>query len=392
MPTCKRCLLNDLSPNVRFDAEGVCNHCTTYDQLGHGLRDFDRLRPLMLERFERVRGRFPYDALVGLSGGKDSSYVAYKLVREHGLKVLLMTYDNGFLTEYAKKNIRHIVRELGQDHVMCSPSRRVHRAIYRSSLRLTGVPCVGCTLPGFLHAFALAADRNIPLLVHGRTRAQMLKGLAPGATDPFLPMLEGGFEPYDPDRARLRLLQMAKRLIRTLRVFVPQPWLQAEVRRLFVPDIAKLRAMSNPPELVGYFLYEPYDEAAIKRILEAAIAWKRSESDNLMGHDDCQVHAAAAYLHQIDYGYPILRPELSTMIREGDISRQAAARRLAQETCAQHLDEVSMQALCEMTGFERERVLAYAKRVRLSLRALRVYVNVRSRVAPRAPLPLRGIS
>ncbi|MFW5739759.1 MAG: hypothetical protein ACOC1F_05275 [Myxococcota bacterium] len=388
MTTCTRCLLTHQSPNVRFDDDGVCNHCATYEAHAHKLRDFDALRPLLHQRFDRVRGKQRYDALVGLSGGKDSSYVAYKLVREHGLTVLLMTYDNGFLTDYAKKNIAHIVEQLGQDHVFCSPSRPVHRAIYRSSLRLSGVPCVGCTLPGFLHAFKLAVDKDIPLLVHGRTRAQMFKGLAPGSTDPFLPMLSGGFRPYDPETARAQMLRMARKLGRTLRLFAPQPALRAELNRLFSPDLDKLQRMTEPPELIGYFLYEPYDEEGIKATLEQAIAWKRSDDDHLMGHDDCSVHAVAAYLHNVDYGYPILRPELSTMIREGDITRDAAQARLEREHCAVKLNEASLDALCEMTWFTPGRVLSHAHRISKAMVGLRAWLGVRNRFFPPGDLEL----
>lgn len=216
----------------------------------------------------------------------------------------------------------------------------------------------------------------------------MLKGLSPGSTDPFLPLLAGGFEPYDPASTRVRLLKIARKLVRTLRVFVPQPSLRTQVRELFLPDLKRLRAMPEPAELLGYFLYEPYDEERIKATLEEAIDWKRSEDDNLMGHDDCTVHPAAAYLHNIDYGFPIIRPELSTMIREGDITREAALLRLEAENCAVELDETSLHALCEMTGFGERQVMGYAQRTHRALVGMRTYLALRNRLFPRGDIAL----
>jgi hypothetical protein len=117
---------------------------------------------------------------------------------------------------------------------------------------------VGCTLPGFLYAFKLAAEKNIPLLIHGRTRAQMLKGLSPGTSDPFIPMLAGNLRPYDTLAARRVIVTMAEKLVKAIKIFAPQPSLRHQIEGLFIPDLVKLRNMPVPPDIVGYFLYEPY--------------------------------------------------------------------------------------------------------------------------------------
>ena len=388
MKTCARCLLTGDTFNIAFDERGVCNHCTTYDRHVGVLGDFERLRPLLLERVERARGRSGYQALVGLSGGKDSSYVAYRLVVEHGLRVLLMTYDNGFLSEPARENITRVVQRLGQDHVFCTPSPAMHRSIYRSSVRWLGIPCPGCTFPGFLHAIKLATDHDIPLLVHGRSRAQMFKGLVPGASDPFLSYLDSNLMPYDAERARAFVLATARQLRRLLACFAPGRALRAEAAALFHPDLDHLAGLADPPEFVGAFLYEPYDEEHIKRTLEQELGWRRPPRDDLMGHEDCTVHPAAVYLYTSNYGFPILRQELSTMIREGHVTRADALARLAQETAAHELAAPAMATLEAMTGLELDRILASSRRTRRVLAALRHARRLRHAVLGRRPLSL----
>ena len=388
MRYCTRCILSGKALNISFDDEGVCNHCRTYEEYSDVLQDFDSMGSLLADRFDRVRGRFDYDAVVGISGGKDSSYVAYKLVRDHGLHVLLFTYDNGFFSDHARGNIARIATALGQDHVWCSPSRELQRSIYRSSVRWFGIPCVGCTFPGFLHAIRLGVEREIPLLVHGRSRTQMFKQLAPGTSDPFLKYLAGNFSPYDPERNRTFAHETARGLVRGLKWFAWHRRHRAELDEKFIPDFRRLRSMSDPPEFVSYFLHEPYDEARIKGILEAETGWQRPPDDGLMGHEDCSVHPAAAYLYTSNYGFPMLQQELSTLIREGDMTRDQAMTRLEQKTDAFNLSDESMSHLEEMTGFDARSVLRFSHRTSRMMEGVRWWLKIRNKVAGRKPVPL----
>jgi len=75
---------------------------------------------MLARRFEKYRGKHQYDAVVGLSGGKDSTYVLCQIVNKYKLKVAAVTYDNGFLTDFAKESIKNTVNKLGvvvADHI-----------------------------------------------------------------------------------------------------------------------------------------------------------------------------------------------------------------------------------------------------------------------------------
>lgn len=107
-------------PDIEFDSDGVCNHCKQAEKLLN-------MEPLSLSLEERTR-RFeqivneikekgkgkPYDCIIGLSGGVDSSYVALK-VKELGLRPLAVHLDNGWNSEAAVKNIQNICKILHID-------------------------------------------------------------------------------------------------------------------------------------------------------------------------------------------------------------------------------------------------------------------------------------
>jgi len=107
-------------PNIQFDGEGVCSNCWAYDfevaLAGVGdPRNPDRLRAKVRQMKQRGRRR-EYDCIVGLSGGVDSSYLAYTAV-ELGLRPLAIHLDNGWDSEVAVHNIERIVRGLDLDLV-----------------------------------------------------------------------------------------------------------------------------------------------------------------------------------------------------------------------------------------------------------------------------------
>ena len=79
---CKRCVMDTSDKFIQFDEKGICNHCTDFLQKRLTVTAFKNIEENALEDlFERVRKyRSPntkYDAAIGISGGTDSSMVAY---------------------------------------------------------------------------------------------------------------------------------------------------------------------------------------------------------------------------------------------------------------------------------------------------------------------------
>lgn len=63
----------------------------------------------MLEQIKRDGKDKPYDCIIGLSGGLDSSYLVY-LYYTWGLRVLAVHVDDGFDTEISKQNIDRLTK------------------------------------------------------------------------------------------------------------------------------------------------------------------------------------------------------------------------------------------------------------------------------------------
>lgn len=115
---CTRCIMDTSDPEIVFDENGVCNHCYDYDRLvaqkvipGEAGRAY---LEHLVERMKRDGRGKPYDCLIGVSGGVDSTYVAY-LVKKMGLRPLAVHVDNGWDSELAVKNIEEALTRLGID-------------------------------------------------------------------------------------------------------------------------------------------------------------------------------------------------------------------------------------------------------------------------------------
>jgi N-acetyl sugar amidotransferase len=115
---CTRCIMDTSDPGIAFDAQGVCNHCRRYDRMVrehvHSGDDGRRRLGAIVERIRREGDGKPHDCVIGVSGGVDSTFVAWQ-VRELGLRPLAVHLDNGWDTEIAVSNISTALRRLNID-------------------------------------------------------------------------------------------------------------------------------------------------------------------------------------------------------------------------------------------------------------------------------------
>lgn len=110
---CSRCVMDTSAPSITFDDTGVCNFCTNYfEQLKVRFQADDKkdLDSLVLKMKKAGRGK-SYDCVIGVSGGVDSTYVAY-LVKSQGLRPLAVHLDNGWNSELAVQNIHRTLTKL----------------------------------------------------------------------------------------------------------------------------------------------------------------------------------------------------------------------------------------------------------------------------------------
>lgn len=113
---CTRCVMDSSDPDIRFDAAGVCHHCRAYDEAVRSRvrsgAEAEKEIATLVDTMKQAGRRRSYDCIIGISGGVDSTYVAYAVKRQLGLRPLAVHLDNGWDSELAVKNIENVLNKL----------------------------------------------------------------------------------------------------------------------------------------------------------------------------------------------------------------------------------------------------------------------------------------
>ena len=104
---------------IIFDNKGVCDHCNTFftDILPNWQNGKNReiqLKGILSNVIKSSKGA-DFDCIMGMSGGIDSSYLLYSMVKEYGLRPLVFHVDAGWDSQIAVNNIERLIDGLGLD-------------------------------------------------------------------------------------------------------------------------------------------------------------------------------------------------------------------------------------------------------------------------------------
>lgn len=153
---CTRCVMDNKSDDtIVFDSNGVCNYCTdaisninkVYFPNEEGKR---RLDALIKKLKEEGKGK-KYDCLMGISGGLDSSYLAYLGATKWGLRILAVHIDDGYDAPIAKSNIENLCKSCGIDLITEKPDAEQFNALTKAFI-LAEVPNIAIPQDNILFA------------------------------------------------------------------------------------------------------------------------------------------------------------------------------------------------------------------------------------------------
>ncbi len=258
----------------------------------------------MFGRARRPNAR--YDCLVPLSGGRDSTYVLYLCKKKFGLRPLAVTFNNGFLSDHAIRNMLRATQLLGVDHVLHTYDWQTLKPMYRAAVLNAGEFCSVCST-GIRHVILTYQKKfKIPLVAHGTS----------SRTDEQSP-----FEVIcsHPVYVR-RLLSGAVRDDEINRFMLPDrnDWSAWQMLR------AKLSGMDYVVVNIPDFM--PWVHEEITRTLETELGW--ATPDAQADHIDCRFVQMKEHLkNQQMSGFVFRQEKLSQLVRDGQITRETALRR-----------------------------------------------------------------
>jgi N-acetyl sugar amidotransferase len=172
---CSRCIMDTSDPDITFDQDGVCNHCRRAERILPTVRWTPERSAQAIEaeaaRIRRAGAGRPYDSIIGLSGGVDSSYTAY-LAHRLGLRPLAIHFDNGWNSELAVENIQRIVEACSFDLQTYVIDWREFRDLQRAFLEASVVDIELLTDHAIIAStLKIAVDNGIRTILSGTNHA-----------------------------------------------------------------------------------------------------------------------------------------------------------------------------------------------------------------------------
>jgi len=299
--TCTRCIMDTSDPEIRFDKNGICNHCARFDELARndwfpneeGSR---RLEAIVAKIKQEGRGK-EYDCALGLSGGVDSSYLAYK-AKEFGLRPLVIHVDAGWNSELAVNNIENICKELEYDlhtHVVdWEAMRDLQVAFLRSGVPNQDAPQDHAF---FVALYSFAVKNNIRYVLNGSNIA----------TESILPQ-SWGYNAMD-----ARFLQGIHRRFGT-GTLAGYPTVSFFQYHVYYPYIRRMQVV----RMLNYLHYNR-DEA--KKLLVEKLGWKDYGAKH---YESRFTKFFQGYFLPTRFGYDKRRAHLSSLVVSGQMSREDA--------------------------------------------------------------------
>ncbi len=298
---CNRCILdtND-DPEITFNTEGVCNHCMQYTSLaakynyknGEGERKLDEI----VQTIKKQGKGKPYDCIMGLSGGVDSTYLAYH-VKRLGLRPLVVHFDNGWNSEIAVNNIENILKKLGFDLYTYVVDWKEFRDLQLSYIKASVIDWEIPSDHGFFAIlFHLAARHNIRHILSGHNIA----------TEAILPKYMRWSKM---DVANILDIHRKYGTMK-LKTF-PMLGFFRYAYYLLVKKI----------ELVNILNYLPYNRKEIKELIHRELEWKDYGGKH---YESIFTRFYQGYVLPEKFGVDKRKAHLSNMIMSGQISREEA--------------------------------------------------------------------
>jgi len=312
MKRCTRCILPETFPGIRFDEEGVCQYCRRMPDTEQRTARKAQLRTRFEELVHQVRTRPGHHCLMSWSGGKDSTYTLWLLRKQYDLRVLAFTFDNGFVSPAAFKNMRAVAENLGVDHVIVKPRFDLLKQIFVASMQPGVYPpralerassiCNSCMTLAKGMGLRMALEKDIPILAYGWSPGQ-------------IPLASAFFHT---NRRMLRAMLGT--------AMTPLEQMAGSQVAVYFPEERHLENAREFPYNVSLLAFLNYDEEAELRCIEP-LGWQRPQ-DTDPNSTNCLLNSFANLAHLEQMGYHPYAMELAGLVREGYMRRQEALERL----------------------------------------------------------------
>lgn len=336
MKYCKKCVMPDTRPGIKFNEEGVCSACQAYENR----KNIDwnaRFKELeaICDKYRGMNGPNGYDCMIAVSGGKDSHYQVHLMKDIMHMNPLLVSAEDNFpMTNAGIHNIKNISEAFGCDIISMKPNIKAQKVIMRYTFEKYGKPTYFIDRYIYTYPLWMALKFNTPLLVYGENvsyeyggnydeetysaRNQILNGVASGI--PAEELCINGVTMKD------------------LNFFDPPKQ----------EDLEKL-----DPMYVSYFVpwnsFKNYEYAKSVGFHDLTHEWDRTHAVQCFDQVDSRAYLVHPWMKYPKFGHTGATDYSARMVRYGLITREEAVKMVNERQ--DHLDPLCVRDFCEFCGY-----------------------------------------
>lgn len=296
---CTRCIMDTTDPEITFDENGYCNHCVQYYQRAvnevFSEAEGEAILQSIVAKIKQEGKGKEYDCIIGVSGGVDSTAVAYH-VKKLGLRPLALHLDNGWDSELAVDNVKRLLDTLEIDLYTHVIDWEEFRDLQLSFLKAS---VANCEIP---------TDHAINALLVRTAQERKIRYIITGgnlATEGILPAAWGY---YNLDLKHLKALHKRFGSVK-LKTF-PQLSLLRFLYSVFIQRVRYIPVLN----------YLNYNKAEAKELIKT-LGWRDYGGKHF---ESIYTRFFQSYILPKKFGYDKRRAHLSTLICSGQISREDA--------------------------------------------------------------------
>jgi N-acetyl sugar amidotransferase len=344
---CTKCLTPETHESITFDEQGVCSVCRQVE-FKDGKIDWEQRKADLKDLIESYRGKYDYDCIVPFSGGKDSTWTLYYLMKEFKIKPLVVRFDHGFLRPNLNENTINVLRNLGADFHTFTPNWKVVQKLMLQSFLEKGDFCWHCHTGIFSYPMWVALKYNVPLIFWGEPSSEYTSYYSYD-------------QPEEVDEKRfnrfvnlgITAVDMAIRLGGSVdeRDFKPYTY----------PPLKELRKLNYRSVCLGSYI--PWDVKMQSKVIADELGWKGDLVENVPEQYnyekiECHMQGVRDYIKYIKRGYTRPTHLASIDIRHGRLEREEGLDMIAKY---EGKKPPSLEIFLEMVGLTEDEFFKVSK-------------------------------
>ena len=313
MIRCTKCFLPETHETIEFDKNGSCNVCKQHE-IKESRIDWNTQKKKLDKLVDNCKGKYDYDCIVPFSGGKDSTWALYYLIKEYKLNPLVVRFDHGFMRPNLENNIKKLSRKLGFDMITFTPNWKIVQKLMLRSFLDKGDFCWHCHTGIFSYPMWVAIEKKIPLIFWGEKSSEYSN-------------YYGADEEEEVDE---------KRFDRFINLGITSKDMYLRIDEEF--GIKKLKPYTYPPkkELTAINLrsvclgtYIKWDVPKQSKIIMDELGWKGDEVENVPEQYnyekiECYMQGVRDYIKYIKRGYSRPSHLVALDLRNKKITKEKA--------------------------------------------------------------------